>query len=89
MSNAENGSTLEPEERALKIMKQDVGVWDCRWEFLDDEGGTSATAHGTQTMSFVIENSVMQVMMDVPEMETQSVTHRFFDPLPKTILDFS
>lgn len=81
MSDAENGSTLEPKQRALAKMNQDAGVWDCRWEFLDDDGGISATAEGTQTMAFVIEDAVMQIMMDVPEMQTQSVTHRFFDPI--------
>lgn len=80
MSNAENGSSLEPENRALEKMKHDVGVWDCRWEFLNDEGEVSVTAEGTQAMSFVIENAVMQIIMDVPEMKIQSVTHRFFDP---------
>ena len=80
MSDPDNGP-LEPEQRALAKMKQDVGDWDCRWEFLDETGDVSETAHGTQTMSFVIEDAVMQIIMDVPEMKTQGVTHRFFDPL--------
>lgn len=81
MSDPDNGSSLEPSQRALAKMQQDVGTWDCHWEFLDQEGGIASTASGTQTMTFVIEDSIMQIMMDVPEMGIQSVTHRFFDPV--------
>ena len=81
MSSDGNGSENSPEIRALEKMKHDVGQSDCRWEFLDDDEAVSANVEGTQTMSFVIEDSVMQVFMDVPEMATQSVTHRFFDPI--------
>ena len=85
MTDAENGSTLEPNQLALEKLKQDIGDWDCRWDFLDDEGNLSTSAHGTQKMSFVIADSIMQVVMDVPEMGTQSVTLRFFDPDRQTL----
>ena len=89
MSNAENGSTPDPAQQALEKMKRDVGVWDCRWEFLDDDGEVASQASGTQAMSFVIDDSVMQVMMDVPEIQIKSVTHRFFDPLRQKLFWFS
>ena len=89
MSKTENGSTLEPRQRALAKMKQDVGVWECRWEFLDDNGQIASTAQGVQSMSFIIDDAVMQVMMDVPDMKIQSVTHRFFDPLRQKLFWFS
>ena len=56
-------------------------MWDCRWEFLDEHAQVISVANGTQTLSFIIPDSLMQVIMDVPEIETQSVTQRFFHPL--------
>ncbi len=72
-------------QQALKKMQHDAGVWDCRWEFLDSDGQVVSIANGTQTFTFVIADSVTQVVMDVPEMETQSVTQRFFHPIRKKL----
>lgn len=80
MSEA-NETKSDLEQRALSKMQQDVGKWDCRWEFLDEDEQVVSVANGIQTMSFVIPDSVMQIMMEVPDMEITSVTHRFFHQL--------
>ena len=59
-------------------MASDVGIWNCRWEFLDEQQNIVSAGEGTQTVSFVIEGVVQQLFMDAPFLDTQSVTHRFF-----------
>lgn len=65
---------------AIAKMQHDVGIWDCRWEFLDADGNTTNVAHGVSTMEFSINDSVMMIKMEVPDIGTTSVTHRFFHP---------
>jgi hypothetical protein len=80
MTDSKDESSSNLKSLALEKMRKDVGVWDCRWEFLDNNGQVISVANGTQKVTFVIPDSVTQVIMDVPEMETYSVTQRFFHP---------
>ena len=73
------------QHRATQRMGKDNGVWDCRWEFLDPEGNIASTAEGTQAFKFVIADRVQQILINVPSMQMESVSHRFYKPDDRSI----
>ena len=72
--------TTDLQQRATAIFQADAGIWDARWEFLDEQSHVTSQATGTQTMKFAIEERVLHIAMDVPELGIKSVSHRFFKP---------
>ena len=83
MSDEPNVEALQ--QQATELMRKDVGVWNARWEFLDGEGNIASEAKGTQTCKFVIADRVLQIIIDVPELDLQSVSHRFFKPADRLV----
>jgi hypothetical protein len=84
--NSHELTVEELQQQATELFRNEIGVWEARWEFLSPSGEITAEATGTQTMSFAISDRVMLVVMDVPQLSIKSVTHRFFQPSQKRIL---
>lgn len=72
--------------QALERMQRDVGIWECRWEFLGDDGKVAGQATGTQSFEFTIPDSVMLIRTIATEVDAHSVGHRYFDPIRKQIV---
>ena len=70
---------------ANEKLARELGTWRCRWEFLDGQGAVASKAVGTQTNQFVLGQSVMQVRMNISDSETESIAHRFYDPMHNAI----
>lgn len=83
---SEEAKTIdELQKQATELLRKDVGIWKARWEFLDGEGNVASKAAGTQACEFTIKDRVLQIVIDVPELDLKSVTHRFFKPTDKLI----
>ena len=74
------------QEEATKIMRADVGEWNCRWEFLDENGNITSTANGTQSNQFVIDDRVLQMTIEVPDLKIKSVGQKFLSSIEKRFL---
>lgn len=72
-------------DHALAELEADVGKWESVWTYVNADGEATGTAHGAETVYFIVEDSILQQITEVQETNNRSVSLRFYSPQDEAI----
>ncbi len=87
---AQDASAADPlAEKAKELFEYEIGVWRSRWERLDAEGNVVMTFEGTESFSWYLDETVVELVTEIPELDQKSKALRFYSPREKQIVFWS
>lgn len=76
-------------EKAKALFDYEIGVWRSRWERLDADGNVVAEFEGTETFSWYLDEVVVELATEIPELGQKSKALRFYSPREEQIVFWS
>lgn len=70
-------------------LRNRIGTWDSRWEFISPEGDVSRVLTGTEQSNFILDDQVVDGTTIIPEIDFVGRNLNYFHPVERKLFFFS